>query len=109
MSTARGRPQRGGGSGLCGRMWTGVQKPDSFADVINGWPLTLYYKGYNTSEDRVKLTWLWLGGTRSNACIGRRVGDCLLLRRLLGWRLLLRRLLDWLNSPLPIKLRIIFN
>lgn len=51
--------------------------------------------------------WLWLGGTRSNACIGRRVGDCLLLRRLLGWRLLLRRLLDWLNGRLAIELGII--
>src|SRR6218665_3558393 len=32
----------GGGSGPCGRMWTGEgsQKRDIFVDVINGWPLT---------------------------------------------------------------------
>jgi len=40
MSTACGRPQGGeGGSGPCGRMWTGGrggQKPDFFVDVING-------------------------------------------------------------------------
>jgi len=31
-----------GGSGLCGRMWTGGggQKSYSFVDVINGWPPT---------------------------------------------------------------------
>jgi len=42
MSTACGRPQGGGGSGSCGRMWTGGQKPDFFVDIINGWLLTLY-------------------------------------------------------------------
>jgi len=38
MSTACGRPQRGGGSGPWRRMWTGggVQKPEFFVDVING-------------------------------------------------------------------------
>jgi len=36
MSTACGRPQ--GGSGPCGRIWTGGggQKTDFFVDVING-------------------------------------------------------------------------
>ena len=33
----------GGGSGPCGRMWTGEggQKRDFFVDVINGWPLII--------------------------------------------------------------------
>jgi len=39
MSTACGRPQGGGGSGPCRRMWTGGQKPDFFVDVIIRWPL----------------------------------------------------------------------
>src|SRR6218665_3526052 len=33
---------KGEGSGSCGLMWTeerGGQKPDSFVDFINGWPL----------------------------------------------------------------------
>ena len=42
MSTACGRPQRGRGSGSCGRMWTGggESKTRFFVDVIIGWPLT---------------------------------------------------------------------
>jgi len=40
MSTVCGRPQGGGGSGPCGRMWTGGQKRDFYVDVINGWPHT---------------------------------------------------------------------
>lgn len=56
----------------------------------------------------MELTWLWLSATLSNTCIGSRVGDWLLLRRLLGGRLLLlRRLLDWLNGPLAIELGVI--
>ena len=40
MPTVCGRPQGGGGSGPCGRMWTGgSQKRGFFVDVINGWPL----------------------------------------------------------------------
>src|SRR6218665_2723216 len=45
MSTVCGRPQGGRGSGPCGRMWTGERgvKNVIFVDVINGWPLILYF------------------------------------------------------------------